>query len=46
LGSMRAYFFSPNPDADINGDGVVSFIDLGIMKSMFFDPPGPSGLNP
>ncbi len=29
-------------DADFNGDGVVNAIDLGIVKSRFFDAPGPS----
>ena len=28
---------------DLDGDGSVSFSDLGILKSFFFQPPGPSG---
>jgi len=31
-------------DADLDGDGSVNFIDLGIMKSGFSLPPGPSGV--
>jgi len=46
MGKLRTYFFSPNADADINGDGVVNFLDLGLMKNIFFMPPGPSGINP
>ena len=33
-------------DADLNGDGVVNFVDLSILKQRFFKPPGPSGLHP
>lgn len=30
--------------ADFNGDGIVNVVDLGIMRSLFFMPPGPSGV--
>jgi hypothetical protein len=39
-------FFSADTDADLDGDGKVDFADLAIQKSMFFQPPGPSGLVP
>ena len=29
------------PD-DMNGDGVVNVIDLGLLRREFFTPPGPS----
>jgi hypothetical protein len=41
---LKVAFFGADPDADLNGDGQVNFIDLGTMKSLFFMPPGPSGL--
>jgi hypothetical protein len=37
-------FFGADADADLSGDGVVNFIDLGVMRSLFFQPPGPSGV--
>ncbi|MEL7451221.1 MAG: trypsin-like serine protease [Pseudomonadota bacterium] len=43
LGYMKLAFFSPDPLADMDGDGVVNFSDLGQLKSQFFLPPGPSG---
>ena len=39
---MKAAFFSDDPDADLDGDGAVNFVDLGIMKAAFFQAPGPS----
>jgi hypothetical protein len=36
--------FGTNPDADFDGNSVVDFQDLGIMKSEFPRPPGPSAL--
>ena len=30
-------------DADFDSSGVVNAFDLGIFKSLFFQPPGPSG---
>ena len=32
-------------DTDINGDGVVNFVDIAQFQSYFLNPPGPSGLN-
>ncbi|MDX2507160.1 MAG: hypothetical protein QNL62_22160 [Gammaproteobacteria bacterium] len=32
--------------ADLDGDGIVSAAVLAILKTMFFGPPGPSGLVP
>ncbi len=32
--------------ADMTGDGVVDFADLPTFQSLFFQPPGPSGLVP
>lgn len=43
---MRAAFYSSNGDADLNGDGVVNFADLAILKSFLNQPPGPSGVAP
>lgn len=40
---MKGVFFSADPDADLNGDGVVDFLDLGILNSLLGGPPGPSG---
>ena len=34
-------FFTANPEADLNGDKMVDFADLAILKSMFFSAPGP-----
>ncbi len=31
-------------DANLNGDGGVDFLDLGLLTSQFFQLPGPSGL--
>lgn len=42
-GLVKSEFFTTDPDADLNGDGVVNFVDLGTMKSSFFGQPGPSG---
>lgn len=41
---MKSVIFTGDADADLNGDESVNFIDLGIMKASFFQPPGPSGL--
>ena len=47
LGALRQAFFSTatapnwNPDAELNGDGVVGTLELGIMKLYFFQAPGP-----
>ena len=48
LNAMKAAYFSNpgspgwNPDADLDGSGIVGFVDLAIMRSQFFGPPGPS----
>ncbi|MFK7887448.1 MAG: endonuclease/exonuclease/phosphatase family protein [Gammaproteobacteria bacterium] len=44
LGSFRILTLSNDPDADFNGDGNVNAMDLGILRTLFFAPPGPSGL--
>jgi len=46
MGVLRSRFFSTDADSDFNGDGVVNFIDLGILRGQFFSSPGPSGLVP
>ena len=48
LQAMRSAFFtnpaSPawNPDADFDGNNLVNFLDLQVMREQFFLPPGPS----
>ena len=37
LGLLRSVFFTPDADADFNGDGIVNVVDLGILRSGFFD---------
>jgi hypothetical protein len=44
LAQIERVFFSADPLADLNGDGVVGFGDLAIAKALSFRPPGPSGL--
>ena len=39
-----AFFRTDDENADLNGDGVVNFADLQLMKALFFAPPGPPGL--
>jgi hypothetical protein len=50
VGSMTAVFFSSDPNADLNGDGVVNFLDLGALAARgLFVAPGPTccvALNP
>jgi hypothetical protein len=41
---MRAVFLTPNRHADLNGDGVVDFLDLVLLRGMRGAPPGPSGV--
>ena len=36
--------FGTEPDADLNGDGFVNFVDLGVLKGSFFLSPGTSGV--
>ncbi|MEM9056212.1 MAG: 6-bladed beta-propeller [Pseudomonadota bacterium] len=45
LALMRAAFFSQDTNIDMTGDGIVNFEDLGRIKSLFFEQPGPSGVN-
>ena len=45
LGAMKAVFFAVGDIAeDMNGDGAVNFLDLGLFKGYMFHPPGPSGV--
>lgn len=44
LGTMKAAFFTSDPNVDMDGQGVVNFADLGLLKRGFFQPPGPSGI--
>ncbi|MFK8016467.1 MAG: thrombospondin type 3 repeat-containing protein [Gammaproteobacteria bacterium] len=44
LGLFRAAFFSSDSLFDLTGDGVVNVADLGQLRVMFFQPPGPSGV--
>ena len=37
---------SADPDADLDGDGIVTWPDLQILVDRFFTRPGPSGLSP
>ncbi|MEO0974482.1 MAG: discoidin domain-containing protein, partial [Pseudomonadota bacterium] len=39
---FRGAFLSSEPAVDFNSDGIVNFIDLGILKSLFRRPLGPS----
>lgn len=39
----ESFFQSGTTDTDMNGDGQTNFADLGLLKSGFFLPPGPSG---
>lgn len=41
---MKAAFFGTDPDADLNGDGRVNFVDPGLLKKGFLAPQGPSGV--
>lgn len=44
LAYLRLNFLTGDPTADLNGDGVVNAGDLGIFRTLMFEPPGPSGL--
>jgi uncharacterized repeat protein (TIGR01451 family) len=44
LGYMRTHFFTPDANADLNGDGTVDYGDLAIIKGLMYAPPGPSAL--
>ncbi|MEM6639758.1 MAG: hypothetical protein AAF610_07635 [Pseudomonadota bacterium] len=41
---LRSTFFSGAELTDLNGDGVINVVDLGRLRSLFFAPPGPSGV--
>lgn len=41
---LRSMLQTADPDADLNGDGIVNFGDFQIMRPYFGGPPGPSGL--
>jgi hypothetical protein len=34
-----------NPDADLNADNVVNFLDLAVFSNLFLNAPGPSGVS-
>jgi len=40
---MRTQFFTNNPLFDLTGDGQVNIQDLGVLRTRFFEPVGPSG---
>ncbi len=42
---MKEQFFAGDPNADINVDGTVDFLDLEILRDAIFTVPGPSGLD-
>ncbi|MFK7888347.1 MAG: hypothetical protein AB8G16_15915 [Gammaproteobacteria bacterium] len=44
LAVFRLNYFTPFPDIDFNGDGIPGIIDLGLLRTFFFQPPGPSGI--
>ncbi|NNF17865.1 MAG: choice-of-anchor B family protein [Gammaproteobacteria bacterium] len=45
LAMMQVDFFQTGDFAtDLDGSGIVNFADLNIFQSLFFVPPGPSGL--
>jgi hypothetical protein len=39
-------FGGSDPDADLDGDGLVNFADLAMFRAMFGAAPGPSALTP
>jgi hypothetical protein len=41
---LRVFFDPGDLDADLNGDQRVNFGDLALLKQVFFDGPGPSGV--
>ena len=44
FGYLKSVLFTTDPDADLNGDGTVTFKDVLIFKSLLNQPPGPSGV--
>lgn len=41
---LKARFLTSDPHTDLNGDGTVNSLDLGLFKGLYQRPPGPSGL--
>ena len=39
---FKSKYGTADPDADLNGDGVVNLADFAIMRPLFSKPPGPS----
>ena len=46
LSLLRTNFFSVDPLTDINVDNVTNVIDLGWLKTMYLQDPGPTATNP
>lgn len=44
--SFASSYLSSDPDRDMNGDGIVNFVDYAVFVGYFLQPPGPSGLAP
>ncbi|MEL7449846.1 MAG: S8 family serine peptidase [Pseudomonadota bacterium] len=44
VGILRERFGTDDPDADLDGDGIVFHGDIEIFKTMWLGTPGPSGL--
>ena len=42
---MKSNFFPDDPEADLNGDGIVNAADLAFFKSNFFSPDPDADLN-
>lgn len=42
LGQLRAGYFSNDPVLDLDANGVVNAVDLGIFRTLFLNAPGPS----
>jgi len=43
---LRGVLNTADPDADLNGDGIVTVTDFLILRGDLNQPPGPSGLMP
>jgi hypothetical protein len=43
---LKARFMTSDPHADLNGDGTVNSLDLGLFKNLYLKPPGPRGALP
>ena len=44
LGILRTTFFTDDLVTDMNRNGVVNVDELGYLRSMVYEPPGPSAL--